>query len=95
MSTRLAKNNALKAIQNSIESESTENVLVETYEDEAEVVTVEETNILVPTVTQNAPEGLNLDLCKQFSRKIEYCNRELMRIHDRSANKKDQGSANK
>ena len=42
MSTRLAKNNALKAIQNSIESESTERVLVEESESEAEIVTVEE-----------------------------------------------------
>ena len=91
MSSRIAKSNALKAIQNTIESGDTESVIVEIDEE----VTLEETQLSVPVVTQNAPEGMSLDLCKQYKRKVEFCNRELITIHDKSVNKKDQGSANR
>ena len=62
MSSRIAKSNTLKAIQNTIESGDTESVIVEIDEE----VTLEETQLSDPVVTQNAPEGMSLDLCKQY-----------------------------
>ena len=57
MSNRIAKSNALRAIQNTIESGETESVIVDIDEE----VTLEETQSSVPVVTQNAPEGMSLD----------------------------------
>ena len=47
---------------------------------------------LTPITTQNAKEGQTLDLVKQYSRKIEFCNREVIRIHNRALFDQDQGS---
>ena len=78
--SRLAKDNALKAIQNNLDD-------IETLE----TIPIEQVNV-TPIYTQNAQNGLTLDLCKQYKRKVEFCNRELFRIHNRTINKKDQGS---
>ena len=82
--SRLAKDNAIKAIHdNVLEDEATGDEVI------SEQITI------TPVYTQNAPNGKSLDLCKQYKRKIEYCNREIMRIHNKLLNKKDQGSADR
>ena len=83
--TRIAKSNALKAIhnntieENQIEDISSDKALTDNA--------APPPRTLVPVITQNAPEGMTLDLGKQFKRKIEYCDRELMRIHNKDTNK--------
>ena len=75
---RAAKNNALKAIQYNIEEDS-ELELEEASENDIIHSTTNKTNnFTIPVKTQNAPIGQTLDLVKQYSRKIEYCNRELV-----------------
>ena len=49
----------------------------------------------MPSTSQNAPKGMTLDLCKQYKRRAEFCDRESIRIHDKSKNKKDGGSEDK
>ena len=51
-------------------------------------------NFTVPVVTQNAPDGFTLDLFKQYKRRGEHCDRDLIKIHDKTAKKKDKGSKN-
>ena len=51
-------------------------------------------NFSVPMVSQNAPNGLSLDLFKQYKRRVDFCDREIIKIHDKSVNKKDKGSKN-
>ena len=81
--SRLAKDNALKAIHNC-------------REDEENLDSMSNEPILLrPIYTQNALEGQTLDLGKQYKRKIDFCNRELIRIHNKSLNRKDQGSADR
>ena len=46
----------------------------------------------IPSTSQNAPKGSTLDLCKQYKRRADFCDRELIRIHDKSKNRKDGGS---
>ena len=82
MTGRAAKSNALKAIHSSIEE------VVEEIDNEPETCLN-----FQPTVTQNAPDGMSLDLNKQYKRKVECCDREVIRIHNKALNKKDQGSA--
>ena len=84
MNVQSAKNNALKAIQNSIEN--TDN------DSEVDKISSASNAYTTPVTSQNAPEGLTLDLSKQYKRKIEFCSRQLMRIHNKALNKKDQGS---
>ena len=38
---------------------------------------------------------MTLDLFKQYKRKVDFCNRDLFRIHNKSLNKKDQGSGDR
>ena len=90
MTMRAAKNNALKAIQNTIEDNDIDND-VNVVRDTQKTVNSKPVNeFTIPFTSQNAPEGLTLDLSKQYKRKIEFCNRELMRIHNKATNKKDQ-----
>ena len=84
MTARLAKNNALKAIHNTVELEELVADNPETVED-----------FTSPIVTQNAPEGMTLDLGKQYKRRVDFCDRALMRIHDPSLHVDDQGSADR
>ena len=93
--TRIAKNKALQAIHNSIEDAETE---VEMSENDKVAIASNEpqtSRTLIPKITQNAPDGMTLDLSKHYNRKLEYCDRELMRIHDKSVDKNDQGSEDK
>ena len=88
MPSRLAKNNALRAINSTKEKDA---------EDELEVLE-EATNskeFIVPMYSQNAPEGYSLDLFKQYKRRMDFCDRELIRIHDVSLNENDKGSKDK
>ena len=83
--TRTAKINALKAVHNAIEDDQIE----EFNSDNALINSAAQpTHTLVPIVTQNAPEGMTLDIGKQFKRKIEFCDRALIRIHNKDANKR-------
>ena len=92
MTARIAKNNALKALQSnkddSISSEEGES---------ADIINTTNTNsrFNVARTSQNAPEGFSLDLFKQYKRRIDFCDRDLIKIHDKSSNKKDQGSEDK
>ena len=83
MQARAAKNNALKALKTSSDIE-------ETFDDE--ILNEDENAYFIPYHSQNAPEGYTLDLFKQYKRQVEYCDRDLVRIHDRNLNKKDKGS---
>ena len=82
--SRIAKDNALKAIIHTNKE----------HEEEIECTSGEPIQIKA-VYSQNAVEGQTLDLGKQYKRKIDYCNRELICIHDKSLNKKDQGSADR
>ena len=86
MHSRTAKDNALKAIKSS----------TDTVEVDDDIEQIENTNnaksYFVPRTSQNAPEGFSLDLFKQYKRKAEFCDRDLLRIHDRDINKRDKGS---
>ena len=46
---------------------------------------------IIPIVTQNSKK-YDLNYFKQFSRRIEHCERGLYRIHDPVKNKNDHGS---
>ena len=46
------------------------------------------------TISQNAPNGLSLDLFKQYKRRVDFCDRDIIKIHDRALNKKDRGFKN-
>ena len=60
-----------------------------THDDDIEVVEHNnERSYTIPMVSQNAPHGYTLDLFKQYKRQVEYCDREIMRIHDKNINKK-------
>ena len=48
------------------------------------------TNI-IPIVTQNS-KMYNLNYFKQFNKQLEYCERDLYRIHDPVKNRNDHGS---
>ena len=85
MHDRVAKNNALKAIKFSNDNE---------IGDEIEHVDVNEesarnSGYTVPMVSQNAPEGYSLDLFKQYKRRLEFCDRDMIRIHDTNVNVND------
>ena len=80
--TRIAKDNAIKAIHNNINLEKCE------LESNDQVP-------FTPIYTQNASQGLTLDLGKQYKRRIDFCNRELIRIHNPAQNEKDQGSVDR
>ena len=84
MHPRAAKDIAMKALCDNLGDAENLNIVNN--------VNTENTETNVPTYTQNAPTGLTLDLVKQYSRRIEFCDREMIRIHDKSINKKDQGS---
>ena len=73
MPSRAAKNNALKAINSAKEKDAE----LEVLEDD-----VNKKEFTVPIYSQNAPEGFSLDLFKQYKRRIDFCDRELIRIHD-------------
>ena len=51
---------------------------------------IKSTNI-IPIVTQNSKK-YDLNYFKQFSKRVEHCERDLFRIHDPVKNKKDHGS---
>ena len=51
-------------------------------------------NFTLPILTENAPNGFTLDLFKQYKRRGEYCDRDLIKIHDKALKKKDKGSKN-
>ena len=85
MQSRQAKNNALKAIKTSSDDHEEDVELIDSEQSD-------ENSYTVPIYTQNAPNGLTLDLFKQYKRKVEFCDRDLMRIHDKTLNKKDKGS---
>ena len=69
---------------------------IETSEDSVnENVIVDAISYSMPSTSQNAPHGGSLDLCKQYKRRADYCDRDLIRIHDKSKNKKDGGSEDK
>ena len=88
MHIRAAKNNALKAIKTTNYDE------IENDEDD-QTLEVDENAYTIPVYSQNAPEGYSLDLFKQYKRRIDFCDRELMRVHDKTTNKKDKGSKDK
>ena len=46
----------------------------------------------LPSTSQNAPKGSTLDLCKQYKRRADFCDRDSIKIHDKSKNRKDGGS---
>ena len=48
----------------------------------------------IPIVTQNSKE-FDLNHFKQYTKRIECCNRDNVRIHDKSSNTKDQGRKDK
>ena len=84
--TRAAKNNALKAIHNTIEEND------ESFNDD-QVASESNSNLFnIPITSQNAPEGQTLDLFKQYTRRVEFCSREIIRIHNTALNKNDSGS---
>ena len=83
MHSRAAKNMALKAIKSS------------NLNDEDIEVIESEKAYTVPVVTQNAPEGFSLDLFKQYKRRIEFCDRDIIKIHDKLKNNKEKGSEDK
>ena len=93
--SRIAKNNAMKAIYNSKD----DSLPLEAGECEDTVETSDAIlngkPFTVPVTSQNAPEGFSLDLFKQYKRRVDFCERDLIRIHDKSVNKKDNGSENK
>ena len=103
MTSRIAKNNAMKALQNSVENEdevSMDENCVNKYSNIVENVAIldipnVEKPFTIPRVTQNVPMGQTLNFIKQLKRKAEFCDRELIRIHNRAVNKKDNGSQNK
>ena len=98
MTNRIAKNNALKALQNTVETDQIEEHPLDKncpLEDNVENVVSNEKPFTVPIITQNAPIGKTLDLAKQYKRKGEHCDRDLIKIHNKAINKKDQGSQNK
>ena len=102
MISRAAKNNAMKAIQNTVENDETNNdersldKNVDLVANEASREFPNKEKIFtIPLVTQNASPGQTLDLLKQYKRKGEFCDRDLIKIHDRAINKKDSGSQNK
>ena len=83
MHARAAKNNALKAIKSNNCSEHE-------YDEDVEVIDREDENsYTVPITSQNAPEGFTLDLFKQYKRQVEFCDRDMIRIHDKVINKND------
>ena len=103
MTSRVAKNNAMKALQNSVENDeevSLDENCLNKYSNIVENVAIldipnVEKIFTTPRVTQNASMGQTLDLIKQYKRKTEFCDRDLIRIHNRAVNKKDNGSQNK
>ena len=96
MASRAAKNNAIKAIRNSNDDAETEDILtVEGISAVSDDDVGKGKPFTIPVVSQNAREGFSLDLFKQYKRKIDFCDRDIMRIHDKSVNKKDQGSDDK
>ena len=94
MNTRIAKNNAMKALKNNKDDSIS-------YEEEGtNIIDITntpstESRFSAARTSQNAPEGFSLDLFKQYKRRVDFCDRDLIRIHDKSINKKDQGSENK
>ena len=101
MTNRIAKNNALKALQNTLETEQIEessleeNCLLEENVENVDNLVSKEKPFTVPIITQNAPIGKTLDLAKQYKRKGEHCDRDLIKIHDKAINKKDQGCSSR
>ena len=93
MLQRVAKDNAKKALRDNQDSMIVEDSPVENLNNDKNIHINSETHI--PIITQNAPRGFALDLVKQYSRRADYCDRQLIKIHDRSQNKKDQGSEDK
>ena len=82
---RSAKNNAMKAIVSISDYASEDEVFEDISKDKSKLY----------TRPINAPSGSSLDLFKHYKRRADFCDREQMRIHDKSINKKDQGSENK
>ena len=92
MLSRAAKNNALKAIQYNIEEDGELELEEASNIDNIHSSSSNKTPFVATVKTQNAPLGQTLDLVKQYSRKIEYCSRELIRIHNKALDIRDQGS---
>ena len=87
MHQRIAKDNAMKALRDNHENFPAENVNSENN--------VNKNNETSANFTQNAPPGRALDLVKQYKRRVDFCDRQMIRIHDKNINKKDQGSEDK
>ena len=81
MPPRAAKNNALQAIKASNVNIEFSDIDVELFEDTSEEHKKNNTNT---NFSQNAPNGYSLDLFKQYKRKIEFCDRDLIRVHDKA-----------
>ena len=104
MGPRAAKSNAMKAIQSSQAYDDEEHLMVE-EEDSNVDIPVHIVDVIdnpdkgktftVPVVSQNAPNGFSLDMFKQYKRRVDFCNRDVVRIHYKSLNKKDHGSGDK
>ena len=86
MQARAAKDNALKAIRST--NDNSEDVKLAEDSQSGNTFTV-------PIVSQNAPQGCSLDLFKHYKRKIEFSERELIRIHDKNINTENKGSSDK
>ena len=93
MHQRAAKDIAKKALRDNQELVVLEDLAVENVNNDKNVLRNSKTP--APIISQNAPTGFALDLVKQYSRRVDYCDRQLIKIHDRSLNKKDQGSEDK
>ena len=81
--------------ENSFNDEMDFDTRIEPSEDSNIENVVEAVSYSMPSTSQNAPQGASLDLCKQYKRRADYCDRDLIRIHDKSKNKKDGGSEDK
>ena len=89
---RNARPSSLKEISFSDEEDS-QSQPVMTTEATDEVEIIEDPNA-VPIITQNAKE-FDLNHFKQYTKRIEYTNREMFKIHDKNLRPKDQGSKDK
>ena len=85
---RNARPGSLKEV--SFSDEETDSITVKAA---SVVETIEDPNA-IPIVTQNAKE-FDLNHFKQYTKRIEYTNRDMFKIHDKNLRPKDQGSKDK